>query len=33
MNIIKKYPNVIVFHHDDLDGILGAYIIKSKYDK
>ena len=32
MNIIKKYPNVIVFHHDDLDGILGAYIIKSKYD-
>lgn len=32
MIIEKKYPNVIVFHHDDLDGIVAAFIIKGKLD-
>lgn len=32
MIIEKKYPNVIVFHHNDIDGILAAFIVKLKYD-
>lgn len=32
MIIEKKFPNIIVFHHADADGIMGAFIIKQKYD-
>lgn len=33
-NIIfqKKFPNVITFTHNDMDGLFSAMIIKSKYD-
>lgn len=27
-----KYPNVIVFTHNDMDGLFSAMIIKAKYD-
>ena len=31
--IIKnKYPNIIVFTHNDMDGIFSAMLIKDKYD-
>lgn len=32
MEVVRNFPNVIVFHHDDADGIVAAYIIKKKYD-
>ncbi len=32
MEIVKKYNNIIVFHHDDADGIMAAMAIKAKYD-
>lgn len=32
MQFIKNYPNVIIFHHNDADGILAAFIIKKLYD-
>lgn len=32
MDIIRNFPNVIVFHHDDADGICAAFVIKQKYD-
>ena len=32
MEIIRNFPNVIVFYHDDADGIAAAFIIKDKYD-
>lgn len=32
MDIVRNFPNVIVFHHDDTDGICAAFIIKQKYD-
>lgn len=28
----NKYPNVIVFTHNDMDGIFSAMTIKYKYD-
>ena len=32
MDIIRNFPNVIVFHHDDADGICAAFVVKQKYD-
>ena len=32
MDIVRNFPNVIVFHHDDADGICAAFTIKEKYD-
>ena len=34
MNIIYKtdYPNVIVFTHNDMDGMFAGMIIKSHFD-
>ena len=32
MDIVRNFPNVIVFHHDDTDGICAAFVIKQKYD-
>lgn len=32
MIIENKFPNVLVFHHNDADGICAAFIIKQKYD-
>lgn len=32
ITIKNNFPNVIVFHHNDADGITAAFIIKEKYD-
>ena len=32
MIVNRKYPNVIIFHHNDNDGVVAAFIIKQKYD-
>jgi oligoribonuclease NrnB/cAMP/cGMP phosphodiesterase (DHH superfamily) len=32
MIIENKFPNVIIFHHNDADGICAAFVIKNKFD-
>lgn len=32
LTIKNNFPNIIVFHHNDVDGIAAAFIIKQKFD-